>query len=166
MTFKKHAETTLPKHILIMKSFSAVILVLLTAFSFPPPHWQNNFEEAKHTANAAHKFILLNFSGSDWCGPCIKMHKEIFDNDEFIKFADENLVLVNADFPRLKKNQLPAAQQSQNDALAEKYNNTGSFPLTLLLSADGKVIKLWDGFPKESAAAFAGEIKQLINAGN
>ena len=56
---------------------------------------------------------------------------------------------MNADFPRYKKNQLPAPQQKINDALAEKYNRKGEFPLTVLLNAQGKVIKSWDGFPSE-----------------
>ena len=139
---------------------------LLFAFTFPPPHWQNNFELAKQSAAAEHKYILLNFSGSDWCGPCIKMHKEIFDNEVFSKFADENLLLVNADFPRLKKNQLTAAQQKQNDALADRYNSTGSFPLTLLLTANGKVVKTWDGFPKESVEVFIAGIKSYVSGNN
>ena len=138
-------------------------LFLLFAFIIPAPHWQNNFELAKQQAAAGHKYILLNFSGSDWCGPCIKMHREIFGNEAFGKFADEQLIMVNADFPRLKKNQLTAAQQKQNDSLAERYNSSGSFPLTLLLSADGKVIKTWDGFPKESTEVFTAEIKSYVS---
>ena len=65
--------------------------------------WETDFNKAKQSAQSEHKLILLNFSGSDWCGPCIRMHKEIFDNNSFTQYADEHLVLVNADFPRLKK---------------------------------------------------------------
>ena len=79
---------------------------LLSAFFITATNWGTDFEKAKQTATQEHKIILLNFSGSDWCGPCIRMHKEIFDNGAFKKFADAGLVLVNADFPRLKKNQL------------------------------------------------------------
>jgi thioredoxin-related protein len=109
-------------------------------------------------------YLLLNFSGSDWCGPCIRLHKEIFDSEVFTKYADENLVLVNADFPRLKKNMLSKEQQKQNDALADKYNTDGAFPLTLLLDADGKVIKKWDGFPSETAAEFTNDVKAAADA--
>ena len=59
------------------------------------------------------------------------------------------MVLLNADFPRYKKNQLTAAQQKINDALADKYNNKGVFPLTVLLNAEGKIIKSWEGFPAD-----------------
>ena len=84
-------------------------------------NWHNNFEDAKQLARKEHKHILLNFSGSDWCGPCIRLHKEIFESEPFQKFAETNLVLVNADFPRLKKNQLSSSQQKINDAIADKY---------------------------------------------
>jgi thioredoxin-related protein len=148
-----------------MKFLPVILVAFLFSFTPPIPHWQNNFEQAKQTAAAEHKCILLNFSGSDWCGPCIKMHKEIFESDVFSKFAADKLVMVNADFPRQKKNQLTAAQQKLNDALADRYNNAGSFPLTLLLSADGKVIKAWDGFPSGTADQFTDEVKLAIRGG-
>ncbi|WP_261387738.1 thioredoxin family protein [Chitinophaga pinensis] len=91
---------------------------------------------------------MLNFSGSDWCGPCIRLRKEIFDSEQFIKMADTTLVMVNADFPRNKKNQPERQVQRQNEALADEYNPTGKFPYTVLLNADGKVIASWDGYPK------------------
>jgi len=87
-----------------MRLFSFSLLI--SAFVFVGG-WETDLESAKHKAQDEHKFILLNFSGSDWCGPCIRMHQEIFENDDFKKYADNNLVLLNADFPRLKKNQLP-----------------------------------------------------------
>ncbi|MDE3143006.1 MAG: thioredoxin family protein [Bacteroidota bacterium] len=125
--------------------------------------WQHNLQDAKQLAKKEHKHILLNFSGSDWCGPCIRLHKEIFGSDEFQKFADSTLVLVNADFPRSRKNQLPSAQQKINDAIADQYNTQGSFPLTVLLNEDGKVIKEWEGFPKTTIDEFIEDIKSSID---
>ncbi len=126
--------------------------------------WEPNFENAKKTAKQDHKLILLNFSGSDWCGPCIRMHKEIFGDASFLEMAGKNLVMVNADFPRSKKNQLAPNVKKQNEALADTYNASGKFPYTVLLNADGKVIKAWDGLPDENAQAFANEVKQLCDA--
>jgi len=126
--------------------------------------WQTDFEKAKAEAKTENKFILLNFSGSDWCGPCIRLKKEIFDSESFTNYADKHLVLVNADFPRLKKNMLSKEQQKQNDALADKYNSDGAFPLTLLLDADGKVIKKWDGFPSETVEEFKNDVKAAADA--
>ena len=68
--------------------------------------WQTDIVKAEQSAKEEHKFIILNFSGSDWCGPCIRLHKEIFDSEIFSKYAADHLVLLNADFPRSNKNQL------------------------------------------------------------
>jgi len=65
--------------------------------------WLTNFSEAQKIAKQEHKLILLNFSGSDWCGPCERMKAEFFGTELFKQFAEKNLVLVNADFPRMKK---------------------------------------------------------------
>src|SRR5882762_6588148 len=86
-----------------------------------PPQWHVNMQEAKGIAQREHRHILLNFSGSDWCGPCIVLRKEIFDDRIFSAFADTALILVNADFPRMKKNQLAKDQQQQNNLLADQY---------------------------------------------
>src|SRR5690348_15017450 len=80
-----------------------------------PPVWHLNIREAREIAQKEHRYILLNFSGSDWCGPCIMLRKEIFEDPVFAGFADSALVLVNADFPRMKKNQLSKEQQRLND---------------------------------------------------
>ena len=109
--------------------------------------------------------ILINFSGSDWCGPCFQLKKKIFEADEFNEYASEHLVLVNADFPRLKKNELSKEQVKLNEALADKYNKEGKFPFTVLLDWSGKVIKEWEGCPDESPVEFIGEIKKIIHAG-
>jgi thioredoxin-related protein len=139
-------------------------LLIATRLLFPG--WETDYEHAKETAKQEHKYILLNFSGSDWCGPCIRLHDEIFGSDAFKQEAGNDLVLVNADFPRLKKNQLTKEQQKQNEHLADLYNSKGSFPLTVLLSADGKVIKEWEGFPASGAQQFVSEVKAACHAGN
>jgi len=127
-------------------------------------NWHFNLADAQQIAQKEHKCILLNFSGSDWCGPCIRLRTEIFESDVFAKMADTELVLVNADFPRKKKNQLSAEQQKLNDEMADKYNSQGKFPYTLLLNADGKVLHVWEGFPDETAEHFTSELHQLINS--
>ena len=139
--------------------------VLLAGILLSTITWRTDFEKAKTEAKSEHKLILLNFSGSDWCGPCIRLKKDIFDSETFMKYADDNLVLVNADFPRLKKNMLSKEQQKQNESLADAYNSEGSFPLTLLLNADGKVLKKWDGLPTLSPEDFTNEVKAAANAG-
>lgn len=124
--------------------------------------WLDNFDEARFRAERDNKFILLNFSGSDWCGPCIRMKKEVFESDAFLSLAERKLVLLNADFPRLKKNKLSPALVGHNEKLAERYNPLGKFPYTLLLDAEGNVIKEWDGYVFSSQDMFIKELTQQI----
>lgn len=141
----------------------SIAILLLTWVSGPIP-WHYDLQEAESVARREHHHILLSFSGSDWCGPCIRLHKEILEQDVFLRMADTSLVMVNADFPRMKKNQLPAKQQQLNDAMADKYNSQGKFPFTVLLTADGKVLKTWDGFPGVSPEEFARQVQNSIDA--
>lgn len=125
--------------------------------------WETDFDTAKKTAREQHRLILLNFSGSDWCGPCILTRRDYLENPDFTEMADQKLVLVNADFPRKKKNIPSADQVKRNEALAEIYNKEGSFPLTLLLDTEGKVIKIWHGKPESSPEQWTAEIKSLCD---
>lgn len=138
-------------------------IALLLLFVIPI-QWEPDFENAKKIAREKHELILLNFSGSDWCGPCIMFRKDYIENEVFQNMAKGNLVLVNADFPRKKKNQLSAEQVKQNEALAEKYNKDGLFPYTLLLNADGKVLKTWKGKPEATVEKWTQEIKAICTA--
>jgi thioredoxin-related protein len=140
------------------------ISILLLSSLFLSSTWETDFEKAKEAAKKDHKLILLNFSGSDWCGPCIRMHDEIFESNAFKQYADSHLVLVNADFPRLKKNQLSKDQQKKNDRLADNYNKDGIFPLTLLLNAEGKVLKKWEGKPPLTSDEFTNAVKETADA--
>jgi thioredoxin-related protein len=124
--------------------------------------WLGNFDSAKTQATQEHKLILINFSGSDWCGPCIRLRKEILESATFEGYAADHLVLVRADFPRLKKDQLTKEQVKLNEALADKYNADGKFPFTLLVDENGKILKQWDGFPGETPEQF---VKQIVDVG-
>ena len=108
-----------------------------------------SFEAVKASAKNENKLILIKFSGSDWCAPCIALKKAIFDTPEFESYANEKLILLTADFPRDKKNQLTKEQQEENDKLAEKYNSEGKFPYMVLLDAEGNVLKTWSGFNRK-----------------
>ncbi len=91
------------------------------------------------------------------------MKREIFESKMFEDFADSNLVLVNADFPRSSKNKLNKDQVMQNESLAERYNAKGQFPLTLLLSAEGKILREWDGLHRNEAGQFVQQLKSACN---
>lgn len=137
------------------------IALAFIAFLLLPQVWSNNFYEAQQKAKKTHQLILINFSGSDWCGPCIRLEEEIFQSNTFEKYAAMNLLLVRADFPRQKKNQLSRDQVKLNEALAERYNKNGRFPYTLLVDEDGKVLKIWDGYPDQTPEQFILEVSKF-----
>ncbi|MDF2435091.1 MAG: hypothetical protein JWP44_4722 [Mucilaginibacter sp.] len=138
-----------------------LLIIYLFMLFLPGVTWLGDFNAAKNEAVQKHKLILINFSGSDWCGPCIRLRKEILESSEFENFASDNLVLVRADFPRQKKNQLSKDQVKLNETLADKYNADGKFPYTLLVDVNGKILKQWDGFPNETPDQFITDIKSL-----
>jgi thioredoxin-related protein len=122
-----------------MKYLIYLLFLITTAFGYSQ-NWNTNFEEVKAKAEKENKNILLVFSGSDWCGPCIKLEKVVWKSPEFQAEADKNWVIYRADFPNKKKNQLSPDLVESNNKLAEKYNKNGIFPLVLLLDSKGKVI--------------------------
>lgn len=143
----------------MFKPLAALLFLVISSGS----HWLTNLDTAEAEASKEQKLILLNFSGSDWCIPCISLHKDIFENEAFVSYADKNLVLVNADFPRKKVNRLTAEQTKLNDAMAERYNKDGVFPLTILLRSDGTVIKKWEGYYKNGVSGFIEELSQYTS---
>lgn len=117
---------------------SSLLVLLLAGSSLAASRgWTNNARAAAARAKKTGKPILANFTGSDWCGWCIKLKKEVFTTPEFAKWAKENVVLLELDFPRRKKQ--ASTLQKQNKALAEKYGIRG-FPTILFLDEEGEVI--------------------------
>jgi len=101
--------------------------------------WQTSYSEALSCAKDQNKPIILVFSGSDWCAPCIKLDKEIWQSTEFKSYSKENYILYKADFPRKKSNKLAASIERQNKSLAESFNPKGYFPLVVVLSKNEKL---------------------------
>ena len=142
-----------------MKTILNTLVLTLLCYT---AHAQNRLDVAKQQALAQHGLIMLNFSGSDWCIPCIKLHKDIIDTEQFKQLInDQIIVFLNAGFPRSKKNQLPEELKKENANLADQYNPTGIFPYTLLLDANGKILKSWAGLPREDRSAFCEEIRTV-----
>lgn len=122
-----------------MRVFILTFFLITGLFGYSQ-NWNTNFEEVKAKATTENKNILLVFSGSDWCGPCMKLEKVVWKSPEFEDEAEKNWVIYKADFPKKKANQLSAELTEINNKLAEKYNKSGSFPLVVLLDKKGKVI--------------------------
>jgi thioredoxin-related protein len=130
-----------------MKTARSLLLVAITSILSTLPAFANGWGEDYSAALAAaakeHKNVLLDFTGSDWCGWCIRLKKETFDQPAFKEYADKNLILVEIDFPQ-GKSQSPEVKK-QNDRLQQQYNVQG-FPTLVLLDPQGKVIKQQSGY--------------------
>ena len=125
--------------------------------------WLSNLDEAQTQAKKSDNNILVYFSGSDWCRPCQLLRLEVFDKKAFKDFADENLVLVQFDFPARAKNKLPEEQQELNDKMAERFNKDGVFPKVLVLNKDTSVLGEIDGYRQSGMDDIIGRIKKMIN---
>ena len=138
--------------------------VLLTALLFlglvpvrSETNWGTDFQKAQADAKSTHKLLLINFSGSDWCGWCKRLDAEVFSKPQFEQYAKENLVLMMADFPRMKP--LNNDVRKQNYDLAERFQVEG-FPTIVILNADGKQVGQL-GYIPGGPEAFIGELKKV-----
>lgn len=122
-------------------------------------NWQTDYEKTLSEARLQNKPVLVVFSGSDWCAPCIKLDKNVWQSAEF-KNESAHWLLLKADFPKKKANQLSAELQKQNNALAEKYNRKGNFPLVIVLDNEGKILGKM-GYDGLSARAYLDKLIAL-----
>jgi len=123
-----------------VKKSVLIVFVVLIGLSVEAQNWETNFDIAKQKATEENRNIVLVFSGSDWCIPCMKLEKEIWESSEFIKDSNNHFVLLRADFPKKKNNQLSKEQQEANKHLFEMYNKQGLFPMVAVLDKNGKVL--------------------------
>ena len=130
---------------------------MLTATLSFSQDWNTNIDQAKELASKNNQKIVLVFSGSDWCAPCIKLDREIWNTEAFKTYAKAHYVMLKADFPKRKKNALSKEQQEHNNVLAEKFNKNGYFPLVIVLDKNGTVLGK-TGYQKTTPEAF---IKQI-----
>jgi thioredoxin-related protein len=144
-------------------AFRIFSFVLFSFFSLQVSAQETGLVNATDEAKKDGKHILIIFSGSDWCIPCIRLEKEVFTKQTFTTFADSCLVIVKADFPRLKKHQLPKEEKMNNEVLAERYNKQGSFPFTVLTDENGKVLKTWEGASVGTPENFVSQLKSFFH---
>ncbi|MEZ4945162.1 MAG: thioredoxin family protein [Cyclobacteriaceae bacterium] len=115
-----------------------VVSVLLLIASFAQAQIHDNAEEAFASSRETQKPVLLIFSGSDWCAPCIRFQRTVLSDEQFQLYASDHLIVLKADFPQRKK--LAKDIEKQNEQLAEKYNPKGLFPHIVLLSSNQSVL--------------------------
>ena len=136
----------------------AVSVFVSGTFASADTGWLNDYKKAQQEAKAGNKFLLLDFTGSDWCGWCKKFDREVLSQPEFKDYARDNLVVVELDFPRAKS-QSPELQK-QNRALAQQYEIVG-FPTVVVISAEGQKLWRYDGYFPDGPAAFIAQLQKL-----
>lgn len=124
----------------------------------PEAKWLTDWAKAKELATKHNRPILINFSGSDWCGWCHKLEGEVFSKDAFLDYAKKNLVLFVADFPRSKPQK--AEVKEQNAKLAKQYGIRG-FPTILLVDSAGKALAQ-TGYQRGGAEKYVEHLKGLL----
>ncbi|HOO76750.1 MAG TPA: thioredoxin family protein [bacterium] len=140
-------------------------ILILTACVLPAAaaraqSWETNFERAASRARVQKKHMLLDFSGSDWCGWCHKLDREVFQHPAFKNYARDNLVCVVLDFPRNKKQS--RILERQNQELAQKYGVRG-YPTVIILDPAGNLVGK-TGYRPGGAEAYVEHLRSMIGA--
>ena len=148
----------------IVKTLLSIIALtgFISSASAAKDGWLDDIEKAKEQAKQGGNRILLDFTGSDWCGWCKKLDAEVFSQQEFRDYAAKKLVLVEVDFPN-KKKQSDAVKQ-QNEDLQKRYNVEG-YPTFVLVDGDGKELGRHVGYLKGGPKAFVQKIEEWTKSG-
>lgn len=99
--------------------------------------WETNMDEAKKKASEQNKGLFIEFTGSDWCGPCIHFKKTVLSKDEFLNEVQKHFILVELDYPRQKEQR--AEQKEHNAKYAKEYGIKG-YPTVIFANSDGKPV--------------------------
>ncbi len=129
---------------------AALLITPVFAADYPPAGWTDSITEAISRAEKEDKMILMDFSGSDWCGWCKKLEKEIFQTREFQAWAEKNLVRVFIDFPRNRKQSDDVVKQNQ---VLQEFFGVKGFPTVFLLDSSLTPL-LQTGYTKGGPSAF------------
>ena len=134
---------------MFMRKFFLIPLLLMSGAQIVAAEWQTDYAKALAKAKAENKRVFLDFTGSDWCGPCIQLNKTVFSTKEFRAYADKNLVFVEVDYPKAKKQSAELAKQ--NEKLATQYGiEEKGYPTLVLLDPAGRVIREMTGYSGET----------------
>jgi thioredoxin-related protein len=125
--------------------------------------WLTDFKKAREEAKTKHKLVLVDFTGSDWCGYCVLLERAILSKPEFKDYANKNLVLLELDYPRRngpKWNSQSVELKSQNAQLQEEFQVEG-FPTLVVLSPEGKMLWRFEGYYSGGIGAFLAELEKI-----
>jgi thioredoxin-related protein len=133
------------------KVWLIALLFALASSVFAAGEWETDYGKALEKAKAENKRVLLDFTGSDWCGPCIAFRKHVLSRPDFAAYAAKNLILVEIDYPQRKEQS--AGLKSQNEKLSAQYGiDEKGFPTIVLLDSNGKVAREFTGYDGSTTA--------------
>jgi len=135
----------------------AIGLTLISITASAESSWVTDYKKAQEDAKASKKLMLLEFTGSDWCGWCMKLDREVFSTPEFQNYASRNLILVKLDFPRRRPQ--TEALKKQNEQLAQKYGIQG-FPTIIVLNGQGEKVGEF-GYMEGGPSPFLAKLETL-----
>jgi thioredoxin-related protein len=115
--------------------------------------WVKVWDEAKAKAKKENKDLLIDFTGSDWCPPCKRMHEEVFSQVEFVDAATKEFVLVYLDYPRYEEHKKLVVDAAANERVRELYG-VNSFPTVILTNSDGLPYVRTGGYAPGGPSAF------------
>ncbi len=124
--------------------------------------WSTDAKASMAKAKKDGKLVLMDFTGSDWCGWCVELNKEVFSQKEFKDYAEKNLVLLELDYPNAKPQ--TDAVKKQNQELKEKHDISG-FPTIIMADADGKVVWKQVGYLEGGPKAFIAAMEKAKSKG-
>ena len=143
---------------MMKKLFPIIMVSCWLAIQANAAEWLTDLPKALAQAKADKKMVFIDFTGSDWCPPCIALHKKILTSPEFEGYAKTNLVLVVVDFPQ-KMRQTEELKKA-NKELADKYKVEG-FPTLIVLDSDGNQLTKDLNYDGETPKAFIAKIEKL-----
>lgn len=117
-----------------------ILLALFLSAMTSAQSWEARYDDALSLAHETDRPLIVVFSGSDWCAPCIKLERDIWQSKDFREYAAEHFILYRADFPKKKKNRLSEELSEENGKLSEKFNPNGYFPLVVLVNPKEQVL--------------------------
>ena len=123
------------------------------------PQWSTDYEGILKLSQETGKPVLVNFTGSDWCGWCVKLKKDLFETPGFVAYSNDELLLLEVDFPSRKP--IDPALAASNRKLAEAYGVEG-FPTLVVLDGNGKELGRHVGYFKGGVKAFSAYIQSLL----
>jgi len=136
-----------------------ITIILSFGIAAQAENWNEDFEKASSEAKTSGKYLLLDFSGSDWCPWCIKLDSEVLSHEAFKTFAKENLVCVLIDFP--SKKQQSEKRKKENKKLMKQFRVSG-FPTLIILSPDGDFVGT-TGYRRGGAEQYVAHLKETID---